>query len=241
VLTGGAWFKRGTARRWVFVGVAGAVAAAGASVAVALGGDRTPAAAPLTTSHSVLPRALPKPANCMTWGCTKAQSVDLGNGYAISLWHAGKSGDMRTDPVVELTDRGVSVQWLLWSRGYGWSGSLKCSSAAAEPSCIITDGAGVHSAAAQLVILRSGKLVFPAKAYVIADLPTITVRDLDDDGDLDVVALDSDYTPNFAEGHLYWRTYRNAAGQLLSTGCVRRNSPAEPAPITLLTGACPHP
>lgn len=217
------------------------MAAAGASVAVALGGDRTPAAAPPTTSHAALPRAVPKPADCASWGCTKAQSVDLGRGYAISLWHAGKSGDMRTDPVVELTDRGVSVQWLLWSRGYGWSGSLKCSTAAAAPSCIITDGAGVHSAAAQLVILRSGKLVFPAKSYVIADLPTITVRDLDDDGDLDVVALDSDYTPNFAEGHLYWRTYRNAGGQLSSTGCMRQNSPADPPPITALTGPCPHP
>jgi hypothetical protein len=74
----------------------------------------------------------------------------------------------------------------------------------------------------------------------VADLPTISAKDLDDDGDLDVIALDSDYTPNFALGRLYWRTFRNIDGQLISTGCVRRNSPNTPAPDGLLTGACPH-
>jgi hypothetical protein len=99
----------------------------------------------------------------------------------------------------------------------------------------------VHSAAAQLIVLRAGKLVMPAKAMVVADLPTILARNLDDDSDLDVVAVVSDYMPNFAEGHLYWRTFRNADGQLVSTGCAPRKSPGEAPPTQFLTGECPHP
>ena len=237
MLTGGAWFKRGAARRWLFVGVGGAVvAAAGAAVAVGLGGNPTPPPPPTKKP----PVAVAKPAKCATWGCTKAQSADLGNGYTISVWHAGKSGDFTTEPVIELAHHGVSVQWLLWSRGYGWAASLHCSVDAPAPNCILTAGAGVHSAVAQLVVLQAGKLVLPKKGYAVADLPTISATDLDDDGDLDVIALDSDYTPNFALGQLYWRTFRNADGQLTSTGCVRRNSPNTPAPAGLLTGACPH-
>ncbi len=216
------------------------MAAAGASVAVALGSSRTPVGppAPPSTSHPQL--ALAKPAKCATWGCTKAQTVDLGNGYAISLWRTGKPGDFTTEPVIELTRGGVSVQWSLWPRGYGWAASLQCNAGAAEPNCMLTDGAGVHSAAAQMVILRAGKLVLPAKAYVVADLPTIAVTDLDDNGYLDIVALDSDYTPNFAQGHLFWRTFRYADDELVSTGCTPRRSSSEAAPTVLLTGACPR-
>jgi hypothetical protein len=91
------------------------------------------------------------------------------------------------------------------------------------------------------VVLQAGKLVLPKRGYAVADLPTISATDLDDDGDLDVIALDSDYTPNFALGHLYWRTFRNIDGQLISTGCVPRSSPSAAAPSAFLTGACPHP
>jgi len=126
----------------VIVGAAGAVVvAAGASVAVALGGDRAPAP-PHTTSPVTAPRAVPMPAQCQAWKCTKAQSADLGGGYTITMWHAGRSGDFATEPVVELAHDRVAVQWWLWPDGYGWAGSLTCQARAPEPHCVLTDGDG---------------------------------------------------------------------------------------------------
>ena len=88
------------------------MAAAGASVAVALGGDRTPVA-PRTTAAGPVAHieALPMPAKCASWGCAKAGTMDLGAGYAVTLWHAGQDGDFRAKPVVEVTHEDVAVQW----------------------------------------------------------------------------------------------------------------------------------
>ena len=241
MLAGGAWRKRVAGRRWVIIGAAGAVVvAAGASVAVALGSDRAPAA-PRASTRAALgntaaspsasaPAALPQ--QCVTGTCTKAQTVSLGGGYAISLWHAGTLGDFRTKPVVGLSHDGVAVQWWLWPAGDGWSGALSCHA----QQCVLTDGDGAHSAVAQVMLLRDGRLVAPARAAVVADLPTVLPRDLDGDGDLDVVALDSDYTPNFAEGHQFWNTYRFNGYELTSTGCMPKTGPP---PTHLATQPCP--
>jgi hypothetical protein len=241
VLSGAASFRRAAASRWLLVCVAGAVlAAAGASVAVALGGDRTPAVpGPAVAGPVAHVQAVPMPVQCASWGCTRARTVDLGAGYAVTLWHAGKAGNYRAEPVVELTHDGISAQWWLWPHGYGWDAAIQCSVRAPEPNCMLTDGDGAHSAAAQLIILRRGRLDAPARASVIADLPTVAVRDLDGDGYLDLVAVDSDYTPNFAQGHLYWNTFRFVGGQLASTGCASKTSPTEPAPAHPLNGVCP--
>jgi hypothetical protein len=218
------------------LGVAGAVVvAAGASVAVALGGDR--ASAP---PHTSAPVAAPMPDQCATWTCTKAQTASLGKGYAITMWHAGKPGDFNTKPVVELSLDGVSAQWWLWPDGYGWAGALTCRATASGPHCVLTDGDGAHSAVAQVVLLQSGHLIAPKDGAVVADLPTVLARDLDGDDDLDIVALDSDYTPSFAQGHVYWHTYRNASGHVTSTGCGPRSTPTDPAPSRLLSGPCPR-
>lgn len=241
MLAGGAWRKRVAARRWVIIGAAGAVVvAAGASVAVALGSDRAPAAPRASTRAAMgntsappstsAPAALPQ--QCVIGTCTKAQTVSVGGGYAISIWHAGALGDFRTKPVVELSRDGVAVQWWLWPVGDGWSGALSCRA----QQCVLTDGDGAHSSVAQVMLLRGGRLVAPARAAVVADLPTVLARDLDGDGDLDVVALDSDYTPNFAQGHLFWHTYRFGDDQLASTGCVPKTGPA---PTRLVTRPCP--
>ena len=114
MLTRETWVSRETTRRWMLIGAAEAlVAAASASVAVALVGDRAPAP-PRTSSPAPHIRPVAQPAKCATWHCTRAQSVDLGGGYRISLWHAGKPGDWSAEPVVELRRAGVSVQWWAW-------------------------------------------------------------------------------------------------------------------------------
>ena len=242
MLAVGAWLKRGGVRRRLLVGAAGTVVvAAGASVGVALGGSPTPAAPPSTSSAPVQrPTSVAMPAQCRSLGCTKAQTADLGNGYSISLWHSGKAGDFRSEPVIGLSNDGIAVQWWSSPRGYGWAGSLTCATRAPEPNCMLTDGDGAHSAVAQSIVLRAGRLVASAKAVVVADLPTVLARDLDRDGYLDVIAVDNDYTPNFAQGRLYWHTFRYADGRLVSTGCARKGSPNEPAPAQPVTGDCPR-
>lgn len=239
MLAGGAWRKWVAGRRWVIMGAAGAVVvAAGASVAVALGSDRAPAPPRASTrsalQHTSEPadRPAPMPQQCVRGTCRKAQTVSVGGGYAISVWHAGTLGDFRTKPVVELSHHGVAVQWWLWPAGDGWSGAVSCHA----QQCVLTDGDGAHSAVAQVVLLRGGRLVAPARAAVVADLPTVLARDLDGDSDLDVVALDSDYTPNFAQGHQFWNTYRFAGDRLTSTGCVPKTGPP---PAHLATQPCP--
>jgi hypothetical protein len=224
----------------LFVVAAGAVVvAAGASVAVALGGDRAPAPPRQTASIAKAANPAPKPAQCATWGCTPAQHLNLGGGYTLTLWHAGKPGDERSEPVLELSRSGVAVQWWLSPHGNGWSGTVQCKIDAPEPNCVLTDGTGAHSAMAQMLVLRSGRLVAMEQAYVVADLPTVVARDLDGDGYLDVAAVMSDYTPNFAQSHLFWDTYLYADGQFRSSGCAPRNSPTEPAPAHPLDGTCP--
>jgi hypothetical protein len=172
------------------------------------------------------------PQQCVTSTCTQAQTASLGGGYAIGIWHAGTVGDFRTKPVVELSRDGVAVQWWLWPAGDGWSGALSCRA----QQCVLTDGDGVHSSVAQVMLLRGGRLVAPARAAVVADLPTVLARDLDGDGDLDVVALDSDYTPNFAQGHQFWNTYRFNGDELASTGCAPKTGPP---PTQLARQPCP--
>lgn len=242
MLTGGAWRKRATVQRWAIAVAAGAVVvAAGASVAVALGGNRAPAPPPHSSSSPPAASPVAMPKQCATWHCTRAQTADLGGGYAVSVWHAGKAGDFTTKPVLELSRDGVAVQWWLSPNGFGWSGALTCAGPGApEPHCVFTDGSGAHSSIAQVLLLRSGRLTALREGYVEADLPTVLARDLDGDGYLDVVALDSDYTPNFAQGHLFWNTFQYAGRHLVSTGCQPRTSPHDAPPTRLADGPCPQ-
>lgn len=229
------------ARRWLLVIAAGAVVvAAGASVAVALGGGGTRIARPATATTTPPPRHVAMPAQCAAWRCTRAKTVDLGQGYAISVWRAGSTRVENADAVVELSQDGVSVQWWVWTQGYGLLTSLQCEVSASPPNCVVSDASGAHSGVAALVLLRGGRLVAPPGAALTADLPAVTARDLNDDGYLDVIAQDSDYTPNFAQGHLYWHSYVYRDGRYVSTGCARKASPSEPAPKRALTGACPR-
>jgi hypothetical protein len=181
--------------------------------------------------------AVPIPAQCAVWSCQKSQSVAVPGNYTVSLWRAGRQGDFTTHPVLELSEDGVPVQWWVAPNGYGWSGSLSCLAGAGRPpGCVLIDGQGMHSGIAEEIVLRGGRLV--AVAAASSDTATILARDVDGDGELDVVALDSDYRPNFATGHLFWHTYRFTGDRLVSTGCTPA-SPAKPPPPTgFVTGAC---
>ncbi len=177
-------------------------------------------------------------APCLRWACGAQQTVNLPDNYAVTLWLGTDQFDYRSRPVVELRDRGVSVQWWTSPQGDGWNGALACLTSGTEPNCVLVDSVGMHSSVAELVILRRGRLVHPAGAQAMTNSAGARALDLNSDGYLDVIARTNDYRPNFAQGHNYWQTYRYSDGRYLVTGCAPQPRGAA-APTHLLTGDCP--
>jgi len=102
---------------------------------------------------------------------------------------------------------------------------------------VLVDSAGMHASIAELLQVQDGRLVHPPNADVTADSPDMKAADLDQDGYLDVIGTTNDYTPNYAQGHNYWQTFRYADGQFVPTGCARQAG--TPTPTRLLSGSCP--
>lgn len=205
------------------------------------------------SDHSGKPRVPSPPtaaAPCDASSCRPQQTVRLAGGDELRLWLSTDKQDYRSRPVVELVSDGASVQSWASPQGDGWNGRLTCltgtagaddSAAAAgpgdaPPNCVLTGSAGMHASIAELLLVRDGRLIHPAGAEVVADSPGVRAADLDHDGFLDVIATTNDYTPNYAQGHNYWQTFRYAGGGFELTGCARQPGPV---PSQLLTGTCP--
>ena len=189
-------------------------------------------------SSPVQPASQPVPAPCAGYHCTAQPAIELTDGYTVRLWSypAPAVPDSAT-PVVELLHGGQHVSWWSGRLGFAWAARLTCLATASEPNCVVSSALGAHAGSAETLLLRSGALSSPPAASVTFDSSQPTARDLDGDGLLDVVGMENDYRPNYAQGHNYWATYRLAAAALHRTGCapVTGNVP----PTTLLTGRCP--
>jgi hypothetical protein len=196
-------------------------------------GHPAPATTTPTTSAPASASAVP----CQSTGCQVKQTVPLATGYQVVLYLSPDQQNFRTRPVVELRHNGTAVGWWTSPKGDGWNGQLTCLSGAAEPNCVLTDTAGMHSGVAEVLLLSGGRLVHPAGAEAMSDSGVMHVADLDGDGYLDVVGATNDYQPNYAQGHNYWQTFRYTGGQLVVTGCELQLD--TPRPTQLLSGACP--
>lgn len=183
-------------------------------------------------------RPVPPPPHCRAWRCRDRQAATLAPGWTVRLWLSGARLNYRSRPVVELLHERVAVQWWVAPQGDGWNGSLTCMSGAPEPNCDLIDSLGMHAAVAEMLILRNGRLVHPARAEAITNSVGMRAADLNGDGYLDVIGISNDYQPDFAQGHDYWQTFRYHDGQLTVTGCARKSRHALP-PTRLLTGSCP--
>jgi hypothetical protein len=198
-------------------------------------GKHTPTREPSSTSA---PSPAPPPPRCQAWECQARQTVNLTSGWTVRLWRGGDQQNYASRPVVELLHNKVAVQWWISPRGDGWNGSLTCLTSGPEPNCDLIDSLGMHAEVAEMLILRAGRLVHPPGAEAITNSVGMRAADLNRDGYLDVIGTSNDYLPNFAQGRVYWQTFRYEDGRLTVTGCARQSNNA-PAPGRLLTGTCP--
>jgi hypothetical protein len=184
-----------------------------------------------------------EPAPCARSSCRAGDPIPLGSGWSVRLWSSptpgGGVGSIAATPVLELLRDARHVQWWIASMGFAWEASLTCLAAGPEPNCVVASVEGAHAGSAEVVLLRSGALVGPARARVVFDSGAPDAADLDGDGYLDVVGSDSDYRPSYATGHNFWATYRFGADALVETGCAPRPSVTAPRPDHLLFGPCP--
>lgn len=189
------------------------------------------------SAGSPAPTTQPVLVPCAVHRCTPEPAISLGGGYTVRLWSypAPAVPDSAT-PVVELLTGGRHLSWWTGRVGYAWAARLSCLATAGQPNCVITSALGAHAGSAEILLLRSGALSSPAAGSVIFDSSMPVAADLDGDGLLDVAGMENDYTPDYAHGHNYWATYRQAGSALHRTGCARAagNSP----PAALLTGPC---
>jgi len=159
----------------------------------------------------------------------------MADGYAARLWSSPPpaTGD-RSVPVVELLHDNAHLAWWVGQLGSGWSATLTCDS----NGCVVIAGLGAHGGVAQSLLRAGSGFSAPPAAAVEFDTGLPLTRDLDHDGWLDVIGMENDYRPNFAQGHNYWATYRLTGRQLVRTGCTPAATHPLP-PDALLTGACP--
>jgi hypothetical protein len=183
--------------------------------------------------------APPVPA-CRPQRCRVDQTARLADGYELKVWSVPGGA---AHPVLQLIRNARSIAWMVLFRGQASASRLTCDASASVPNCVIISPLGLHSAIGEMVLVPAGRLVDTA-AFAVATTPGLAAADLDHDRYLDVTARDSDYQPNFAQGHLFDRTYRYDAAQhrFVSTGCTARlTDPAHTrAPARLQTGDCPR-
>jgi hypothetical protein len=210
---------------------------AGALVAVLLAGcaasthaQARPAAAPTMT--------VPAPtAPCAPYRCVPGPAIGLADGHAARLWTSAQPADgdaSASTPVVELLQRGQHLSWWTGRLGVGWSARLSC----LPTDCMLSTGLGAHGGVVQALVLQGQQLISPPTASVEFDSGVPLVADLNGDGLLDVLGLENDYRPNFAEGHNFWATYRFTGTALQRTGCLPYTAGGV-RPAALLTGPCP--
>ncbi|MDP9116463.1 MAG: hypothetical protein M3O28_04215, partial [Actinomycetota bacterium] len=175
------------------------------------------------------------PATCPAAACPVSASSSLTGDLRIILRSnpAYLSGEGAT--IVELTKAGLPVYW--YSLPGELPSQLNCLYSPVRASCIVVDNVGAHGSKATLFRLDGSTLV--KGAQVTSDSPQIQARDLNDDGWIDVEALQNTYQPDYATGAVYWQTWTSNGSELTSTGCTPATHTPPPAPLAPATGHCP--
>jgi hypothetical protein len=192
-----------------------------------------PSSSDATTSAA--PVAQPPPPQCPGAACPELATAALGNGFVAILRNGQASDGSVGASVLELTENGVAVDW------HGVNGEtpahLTCLPGAAA-HCVVVDYAGAHGASASVWRLGLDSATFAKTATVAADTPTMSARDLNHDGFLDVLGLQNDYTHDYATGKVQWQTWLFDGKTLSSTGCTALATAPPPRPTAPATAPC---
>src|SRR4051794_12951941 len=99
------WLRRRVLPLWILSTYVVFLAAACGSVPQTAGPGRTTTGSPPAThpGGSISnPRAVPPPRSCHKWGCRARQTVNLTDGYAVTLWLGDDQLNYRSRPIIEL-------------------------------------------------------------------------------------------------------------------------------------------
>jgi hypothetical protein len=207
----------------------------------------SPAPTPSTPTRTATPlpqsavrgATVPPVAACRTERCHVTATAAATTGYRLRVWSVPGAA---AHPVLQLLHHGRLSTWMVLLRGEAVRSTLTCRPAGPVAGCVVVSALGLHAGIGQMVLLSSGRLI-DTGSFVVATTPAVVPADLDHDGFLDVAARDSDYRPNFAEGHLFDHTYRYDPAQrrFVSTGCsaLLADPVGTPPPRRLQTEHCP--
>jgi hypothetical protein len=195
----------------------------------------TASSAPTSATATNGPAAVDPPHVCIGGGCTKLKSVDLGDGYAVTLYTGAGAGGEVASAVLELALNDVPVFWNVTDEAI--AGELECSPRP-RPNCVVVLGVGAHASVATGYTLDLNKLV--KYGEVSSDTPSTDPVDLNGDGLVDVVTTINTYEPSYATGTVYWQTYQSTGSAFASTGCTTAAHTLPPEPTAPLTGTCPR-
>lgn len=198
---------------------------------------------PNPTASAIPPAAAdgraPPVAACRSQRCRPTATERLPDGSGLRLWSVPGGA---AHPVLQLLRGEQSIAWMMLLRGLASGSTLTCESTGLIANCVIVSPLGVHSGIGQMVLVSDGRLI-DTGAFVVGTTPGVVAADLNGDDHLDVAARDSDYRPNFAQGHLFDHTYRYDPERrvFVSTGCtpLLTDPMNTPPPDTLQYRRCP--
>jgi hypothetical protein len=107
--------------------------------------------------------------------------------------------------------------------------------------CFVVAGAGAHGGVLNVVAVgAAGRLSDVSQSGELStDTPQVSARDLDGDGIDELLGLQNDYLPSYAEGTVYWLVWAWHGARYALTGC-RKAQRGEQAPNGPLSPAsCP--
>lgn len=191
---------------------------------------------PSSGSPSSAALAVAAPRQCPGGSCPIIGTADLGDGFVASL----RSGTASDGPafgasVLELTEAGVPVDW--HATDDRQPGQLSCIGGAVA-NCVVIDYQGAHSASATVWRLGRDSATLAKMASADADTPSMSARDLNGDGFVDVIGLQNDYQPDYVTGQVQWQTWVFDGKNLSSTGCTALAPTPPPRPSAPATGTC---
>ncbi len=194
------------------------------------------AAATSAPPSSAFPSLAPPRECAKASDCTLVKSYKLGDGVLVAVFSApAASGGIGAAVLMMARDQ-TPTYWRVFD---GETPSeLLCAVAGSVRNCALVDYVGAHAATARpLVVSAIGITVGPA---VGSDTPGLHLGDLDGDNLVDAYGLQNDYDPDYASGHVQWKTWRRSADaiSLTSTGCGALAARAPAAPTAFLTGPC---